>query len=166
MDVPKISPAILDAIHDTWLGETIRDSAFLFPTLEAVHFFGLCLLLGAMLLVDLRLVGFVRGPARPMLTFTRLAIAGFAINLLSGIGFFVSNPANYAGNPLFWIKMGLVLLAGLNVAWFELIERGRILALPEGADTPKRAKLVGALSLALWFSVIVLGRFLPVLGVG
>ncbi len=166
MDLPVIDPAILDAIKNLWLGEAIRDSAWLFPTLETFHFIGLCLLLGSMLLVDLRLTGIVKGPVRPMLLYTRLAIAGFVINLLSGIGFFVSNPANYAANPLFWIKMGLVMLAGLNVAWFELVERREILALAEGAATPARAKFVAGLSLITWFAVIVLGRFLPVLGVG
>ncbi len=166
MDVPTIDPAILQAIHDTALGEAIRNSAYLFPTLETIHFIGLCLLIGAMVLVDLRLVGFLRGPIRPVLVFTRLAIAGFVINLLSGIGFFTSNPANYAGNPLFWVKMGAVMLAGLNVAWFELAERRELLALPEGAKPPGRTRVVAAMSLALWASVIVLGRYLPVLGVG
>lgn len=161
-----IDPALLKAIHDTWLGETIRSSSLIFPTLETAHFIGLCMLLGAMILVDLRLVGILRGPAKPVLLFTRLAIVGFTINLLSGVGFFVSNPSNYDANPLFWIKMGLVLLAGLNVAWFELAERREILALPEGAVTPGRVRVVAGLSLGLWTAVIVLGRYLPVLGIG
>lgn len=166
MDVPTIDPRILQAIHDTTLGEAIRNSGFLFPMLETIHFIGLCLLIGAMVLVDLRLVGFLRGPIKPALLFTRLAIAGFLINLASGIGFFTSNPANYAANPLFWIKMSVVLLAGLNVAWFELAERRELLLLPEGVKPPTRARIVAGMSLGLWATVIVLGRYLPVLGVG
>lgn len=161
-----IDPAILKAIHDTPVGDAIRHSPYIFPALETVHFIGLCTLIGAMVLVDLRLVGVLRGPVKATLPFARWAIAGFVVNLVSGIGFFTSNPANYDANPLFWIKMSLVALAGLNVAMFELVERPEIIALPDGAALPHRTKVVAGLSLALWTGVIVFGRLLPVLGIG
>jgi hypothetical protein len=159
--------SFLRPLHDTAIADTIRHSPWIFPSLETIHFIGLSLLVGAMVLVDLRLLGFLRtGSVKDVLRFTHLAIAGFAINLFSGIGFFVSNPENYAQNPLFWGKMFLVLLAGLNVLWFELNERQPLLALPDSAAPPSRTRAVAGLSLALWCGIIVLGRLLPLLGIG
>jgi hypothetical protein len=162
-----IDTSFLQPIHDSAVALAIRQSSWMFPAMETAHFIGLSLLVGAMVLVDLRLLGVVRaGSVKDVLRFTYLAIAGFSINLLSGIGFFVSNPENYAQNPLFWAKMSLVLLAGLNVLWFELAERGPLLALPDGAALPSRTRAVAALSLVLWTGIIVLGRLLPLLGLG
>jgi hypothetical protein len=159
--------SFLRPLHDSAISDTIRHSPWIFPALETSHFIGLCLLVGAMILVDLRLLGVLRaGSVKAVLRFTHLAIAGFAINLLSGIGFFVSNPENYAQNPLFWAKMILVFLAGLNVLWFEWAERQPLLALPDTAALPARTRAVAGLSLALWCAIIVLGRFLPLLGIG
>ena len=159
--------SFLRPIHDSAIAETIRFSPWIFPALETSHFIGLCLLVGAMILVDLRLLGVLhKGSVKSVLRFTHLAIAGFAINLLSGIGFFISNPENYAQNPLFWAKMSLVLLAGLNVLWFELAERQPLLAMPDSAVLPARTRVVAGLSLALWCGIIVLGRLLPLLGIG
>jgi hypothetical protein len=159
--------SFLKPLHDSAIAETIRFSPWIFPTLETVHFIGLCLLVGAMMVVDLRLLGIIRaGSVKAVLRFTHLAIAGFTINLLSGIGFFVSNPENYAQNPLFWAKMILVLLAGLNVFWFEWAERQPLMALPDSAALPARTRAVAGLSLAFWLAIIVLGRFLPLLGIG
>jgi hypothetical protein len=159
--------SFLKPIHDSAIAETIRFSPWIFPALETSHFIGLCLLVGAMILVDLRLLGVLhKGSVKSVLRFTHLAMAGFAINLLSGIGFFISNPENYAQNPLFWAKMTLVLLAGLNVLWFELAERQPLLALPDSAMLPARTRIVAGLSLALWCGIIVLGRLLPLLGIG
>ena len=158
---------LIKVIHDSWLGEFVRSIYWMFGALETVHFFGLCLLIGAMLLVDLRLMGVIkRGSLREVLQFTHIAIVGFALAFLSGISFFASSPANYNQNPLFWAKMAAVVLAGLNVAWFELVERRKVLDLPDGADPHPDTKLVAGLSLLLWATVIVLGRFLPLLGLG
>jgi hypothetical protein len=159
--------SFLRPIHDSAIGEAIRLSAWMFPALETIHFIGLCVLIGAMVLVDLRLLGVLpTGSIKSVLRFTHLAIAGFAINLFSGIGFFISNPENYAQNPLFWAKMMLVLLAGLNVAWFEWAERQPLLALPDGSALPASTRTVAGISLALWCGIIILGRLLPLLGIG
>jgi hypothetical protein len=162
-----IDTSFLKPLHDSAMADAIRHSAWIFPALETVHFIGLCLLIGAMVLVDLRLLGVLHaGSVKSVLRFTYLAIAGFTINLLSGIGFFVSNPENYAQNPLFWAKMFLVILAGLNVLWFEWAERQPLLALPDGSALPSRTRAVAGFSLALWIGIIILGRLLPLLGIG
>ena len=154
--------AMLALVHDTSLGEAVRSLWWAFATLETLHFLGLCMLIGAMIVVDLRLIGyFKQASIKAVLVLTHVAIAGFVINTLSGIGFVASNPTVYYTNPAFRLKVLLIVIAGLNVAWFELKERKKLLALPEGADPDGETKFVATLSLVLWFGVLILGRLLP-----
>ena len=153
---------ILIAIGSSWLGHITRDVKWVFPTLETIHFFGLSMLYGALLVVDVRLMGLFREiPLQRAMAFTRLAILGFVLNILSGIGFFTADPLMYWPNPAFRLKMALVVLAGLNVIWFEAALRPRLADLAPDADTDHRTKLAGGLSLALWTVILLLGRLLP-----
>jgi hypothetical protein len=159
--------AILSWLESTWIGETVRNTFWVFPTLETIHFFGLSILLGALLMLELRLLGFEPGiPIRPALRFIPVAIFGFVLNLISGIGFVCADPFNYWPNPGFKAKMVLILLAGLNALWFEFAERRKLASLPEGAAVDMQAKIISGLSLALWVTIIVLGRLLPYTGAG
>jgi hypothetical protein len=84
---------ILHWIKETALGAAVRDSRWLFWAGQSLHFVGLSLLLGGMLIVDLRLLGFIRGvPIRAALAFLPLALMGFLINLATGIMFFTMDP--------------------------------------------------------------------------
>lgn len=153
---------ILSWLEGSWLGVATRDIPWLFPTFETMHFIGLCILLGAMLIVDLRLLGRFRDVAPGnVLKFSHIAAGGLAINLVSGIGFFCADPFNYWSNPAFQVKVLLLIVAFANIAWFELGARKHILALPVGEDTPLAAKLIGAASLTLWFTILIIGRLLP-----
>jgi len=154
--------AILAWLEHTWLGQVTRNVAWVFPTFETLHFIGLCILMGAMLIVDLRLLGWFRDikPANT-LKFSHIAAFGLAINVISGIGFFTADPFNYWSNPAFQIKVLLLIFAFANIAWFELGARRRILALPEQGDTDIGTKIIGGVSLTLWFTILLLGRLLP-----
>ncbi|MDB5456534.1 MAG: hypothetical protein JWP92_2119 [Caulobacter sp.] len=153
---------ILTWIHNTPLGVATRDIIWLFPTFETLHFIGLCILLGAMLIVDLRLLGRFRSiPPAKVLVFSHVAAIGLAINVVSGVGFFAADPFNYWSNPAFQIKALLLVFAFANIAWFELGARKRILALPAGQDTDVVTKVTGAISLTLWFTILIIGRLLP-----
>src|SRR5438874_7006922 len=93
---------ILHWIRDTTLGETVRASRWIFATGETFHFVGLSLLVGGILIVDLRLLGFIRKiPVRAALAFLPFAILGFLINLVTGIVFFSADPLMYWPNPAF-----------------------------------------------------------------
>ena len=80
---------ILFRIETSALGQTMRDSVWLFPMAEILHFMGLSLLIGSLLVVDFRLLGFSRNfPVTAVYRFLPLALAGFSINLVTGIMFF------------------------------------------------------------------------------
>ena len=153
---------ILQLFNNSWLGITVREVRWLFGAGETLHFIGLSMLIGAMIVVDLRLLGvWKRIPISAVLPFTKIAIAGFAINVISGLAFFCSNPFNYWSNPAFKLKMFLIVLAGLNVLWFELAERKKVVGLAVGGDTAMDTKINAGLSLTLWILIIIFGRLLP-----
>lgn len=159
--------SIIEAIRATALSQWIRDTWWSFAACETLHFVGLCIFLGAMLIVDLRLIGVLKsGRMTDALRFIHLAIAGFLINLVTGTLMFISNPDNYWSNPMFKLKVALVLIAGLNVIYFETVERKKLQSLPGDAVAHDSVKPVAILSLVLWFSIIVVGRLLPVTGIG
>src|SRR5689334_19069811 len=97
---------------------------------------GLSMLFGALLVVDLRLLGFMRSvPMRAALAFLPSAIIGFTINLLTGIEFFVNDPFMYWRNPAFRLKMFLILVGGFNALIFTLMEYRGVLVFKDCEST-------------------------------
>lgn len=151
------------AIQGTPLGQFMLASTSAFTVCETLHFIGLCILLGALMVVDLRLLGVMKStPASIALKFVPVAVFGFMINLLTGLCFISFNPEGYFTNWMFWTKMGLVSLAGLNAIYFTFVEQPRVLRTPQGETFDAGTRITAALSLALWVAVIVAGRLLPV----
>jgi len=159
--------ALYDWMESTWINSLVMDYPWTWTTLETLHFLGLCLLIGAVLIMDLRLIGFQRViPLGAVHGLMPVAIVGFAINLITGLGFLFGNPNLYAPNYAFWLKMVLVLLAGLNFLFFLFKVEPSLAKLDPHAPTPTLAKAVGAASLVFWFGVLTYGRLLPYLGTG
>ena len=131
------------------------------PLVESAHFIGLTLLLGAIAAWDLRLLGFLKNvPAAAFHRLVPFAVIGFAINISSGSLFLMTQPDQYVYNPAFHLKVLCILLAGANVGCFYLLMFRRVAAAEGGAPVPAAARLSGAISLALWITVIVCGRMI------
>lgn len=149
------------------LNQWIMGTNWVWPAFETLHFFGLCLLLGGLLVIDLRLVGFGKNislqGAHKLLP---LVIIGFVINLFTGAMFYVGDPERYAVNIGFQIKMVMVVLAGLNALWFFLRIEKPMKHWDEFGSTSLEAKTIGVLSLLLWFGVLACGRLIPYVGTG
>jgi len=153
---------ILHWIKEMPLGEAVRQSRWLFAAGETFHFIGLCLMVGGLLIVDLRLLGLIsRIPMRAALAFLPFVIVGFLINLATGIEFFMADPFMYWPSPAFKLKMFLILLAGLNALVFTVMEHRRVLVLGDDEATNTFTKVTAGLSLTLWLVVLLLGRLLP-----
>jgi hypothetical protein len=159
--------ALMDWMLSTPLNTLVIGYAWSWPTLESLHFLALCTLMGSLLIMDLRLIGFQRMiPLSAVHSLMPLAIGSFAINLVSGLGFLFGDPNTYFQNYAFWVKMGFIVLAGINfLVYFTRVEP-QILKLGPNDPTPGSAKLVGVLSLVFWFGVLSYGRLLPYLGTG
>lgn len=133
-----------------------------FPACETLHFIGLSLLFGSLLLVDLRAMGFFR--ALPLIALHRLvplAIAGFAVNLVTGVLFVAYDPPTYFENSAFLWKMVLVGLAGVNALAFEFAVFRPLVAGNAAIERGMLIKVLAALSLLLWSGVLIAGRLIP-----
>ena len=143
----------------------INQSTWIWPLCEILHFIGLSLLVGVTGFFDLRLMGFFsRVPIAAARDLMPLALAGFAMNLITGTVFLVGLPGQYVHNRVWWFKVGFIVLAGVNAWLYESRLSAKTLALEPGADTPGTVKLIGAVSLLSWLAVLYCGRMLPFLG--
>jgi len=152
---------MVEWITSTWLSAAMNGNAWAFPIAEAAHFFGLCLLIGSIGIIDLRLLGFARSLSlRAVHQLLLLVWIGFGINLVTGVLFIFSSADFYYPNMAFRVKGVLLLLAGVNALWYQLTVHKEIDRWPENGDAPSQAKLIAGISLGLWVSIIFFGRFI------
>jgi hypothetical protein len=131
------------------------------PIAESLHFLGLSLLIGTIGAFDLRLLGVgKRIPIAAMHRFIPWGIAGFALNLSTGLLFLLTEPDQYLYNPSFHFKLLFVMIAGLNAGTFYLTSFRRVCGNVAVYDAPRRAKVIAAVSLCAWMGVITCGRLL------
>ena len=150
------------------LSQWIQATFWLWPVLEIIHFFGLTLLMGGLIIIDLRMIGFFPSVSlqgvKKLLPFV---VFGFLLNLITGIFFIFGDPSRYAINVGFQIKLILILLAGGNAAIYHFKVESYVLDLRTSSRRPPLAvKLVGLTSLGLWTAVLLLGRLIPYVGTG
>jgi hypothetical protein len=115
-------------------------------------------------MLDLRMLGMAKMlPLAPLHRLTRWGIAGFAVNLLTGLTFIVGSISYVTSNlDAVGFKLGAVFLAGLNLLVFRLTVFPKVVALGPGDEAPPLAKVIAATSLFLWASVIWFGRRLMI----
>ena len=153
-------------MQESWLGEAGRELFWVFPAAEIVHFFGLCLLMGAILIVDLRLLGFAkRLSLQSVMLLVPISIVGIVLNVLSGIVFLCTYPENYWPSTAFWLKLLAFFIGCANALWFKWMEAPKLEKLADQSDVDLRMKAVAVISLSAWTIVIIIGRFLPFVSV-
>jgi hypothetical protein len=137
----------------------MRSSAWLFPAIASVHLLGLAMLGGAVLVVDLRLLGFVL-TRQPVAVVGRAAepwlIASMLVMLPTGLLLFMCFATKYYYLTAFWVKVTCLLLA----LAFTFSIRRRIVMADDGNATTRGAKLVAVVSLALWATIALGGRLI------
>lgn len=153
---------------DTRIAHFMGDWQWAWPWAEAIHFVGMSLLFGAVMIMDLRLIGFFRKEVslHAVHALTPWALIGFLLNLSTGVAFFLRDAERYWPNPDFWFKMACIGLAGLNFLVFWFVVRKQLDALPDDANADTFGRAVGLSSLVLWTLVIWGGRMIPVYGIG
>jgi hypothetical protein len=154
-------PHLCQWLHDSTIGTSIRESTYAFPVIETVHVLGITLLVGTIAVVDLRLLGIlfkrekVSSIVRQVLPLTW---SGFVVMFVSGILLFWSEAEKAYVNPIFRIKLLLLLLVGLNPLIFHSTIYRRVAAWDDELVAPRQARVTAILSLALWSATIVAGR--------
>lgn len=145
------------------VGKFVTDTPWMWPACETLHFVGLSLLLGVVFLVNLRILGVVKGVSFASLhRLLPWAALGFGVNILTGMLFFVGIPSQYTQNAAFYWKIVMVMLAGLNALYFTLLEEPWSLGPKE--DAPLTAKIAAGSAMVLWVGVMYCGSMLPFLG--
>jgi len=150
----------------TGLDNYVATHDWVWPVCEILHFFGMFAIIGTVGLVDIRMLGVGKGiPIAALERFVPIGVLGLALNVITGFIFVAGNPVGgpqeYLTNLAFLIKMSLIALAGVNLLAFYVfgIARAANATAPDGS-APLSAKVVGAVSLLLWFGVIYFGRFI------
>ncbi len=139
--------------EDSGLADNIRENDVL----------AICLVVGSVLAVDLRLLGLAsttRPVSRVIEGILPLTWAAFAVALASGSLLFISNATKYLENGYFVAKMFLIAAAGLNMAIFHLVNGKDLKRWENERRLPFQAKLAGGLSIVLWIAVVACGRWI------
>lgn len=153
----------LEWLTNTSFATAVRESATLFPWLESVHVLALTIVVGSIAIVDLRLLG-VASRNRPvkqlldeMLPITWTA---FVVALITGVALFTSQAPTYMEKMPMLIKLGLLVLAGINMLAFHTTTLRTVGEWGMNPRPPFGARFAGATSLVLWAGVVVFGRWI------
>lgn len=142
---------LLKALEGSAVAEFLKDSFLIYPLVNAAHILAVGAVATTVLLMDLRLLGFLRSVEANAFRrlMRRTAFVAFAAAAVTGLLLFSVRARDYAENPAFLVKIGLIALAGANLAAFTLLERR------SGAG---RIQVI--LSMLIWPLAIVAGRFI------
>jgi hypothetical protein len=155
--------ALISYFEGSALADNIRENDLLFPLIESVHVLSICLVVGSILVVDLRLLGLAsinRPVSRVANGILPLTWSAFAVAVASGSLLFISNATKYLENGYFVAKILLICAAGLNMAVFHAISARDLPKWENQKTLPLSAQLAGGLSILLWVSVVTCGRWI------
>jgi len=154
--------SILESIQGSALAEWMRDTNPAMQIVESTHVLAAVLVLGTVLIADLRLLGITdsqRAFSRIGRETLPLTWVAFALAVVTGSLMFTTSAQTYFGNAAFQFKALALLAAGLNMLLFQLLTARGIAAWDSGKP-PRAARIAGVVSLLLWAAVVLLGRWI------
>jgi hypothetical protein len=150
-------------IENTRVGTAIRESLYFFPLVETGHVLGLAISVGTIVWFDLRLLGVAMRHDPVSEVFEQLKHwmrAGFSIMFVTGGLLFWSEATRAYASFYFWLKLALLMLAGLNILVYHWgIDRHRS-EWDKAPIPPLSARVAGLISIVLWLGVIAAGRIM------
>ncbi|CAM3100569.1 hypothetical protein BZK31_13305 [Pseudomonas floridensis] len=152
----------LVSIEGSPLGQAMRDQVWLYPAIEVVHILGFAVLVGSVVLFDLRLLGWskdipITALARHLLSW---ALTALLLIVPAGLMMFAAHPNDFASNGVFILKLCLIAAAGVNAMLFHMGVYRSVAHWNTRLATPCLAKCQAVLSIALWIGVVTCGRLL------
>ena len=150
------------ALEAAPLAVAMRHDLWLYPIVEIVHISGFVVLVGSIVVLDLRLLGISRSLpagalARHVLPWT---LGAFFVIVPTGLLMFMAHATDLVSNGAFQLKLALLMLAGLNAALFHTGVFRRHAQWDLDVSPPAAVKAHAAASLVIWFGVITCGRLL------
>ena len=154
-----------NAVEALAIAKAMRENLWLYPAVEIVHISGFVILVGSVVMFDLRVLGIskqipVRALARHLLPWS---VAELAIIVPTGLMMFAAHAEDFITNRAFQVKMGLLLAAGINAAMFHTGPYQSVAKWDTQAAAPVLARASVLLSIAIWFGIIACGRLLAYL---
>ena len=151
-------------LENTGIANAIRTIPWLYPAFETGHYIGLSLLVGGIMVIDLRVLGFARTlPLKSMIGLLPFVWVGFLINVLTGSMLFIYGATNFGTNGAFLLKMTFMLLAGLNALAFDVSVRRSGGSWVAADRPPSVVKGFATASLVFWLCVVTTGRWMAYL---
>lgn len=156
----------LTALAQSPPAEAVKASYYAYPLVNAAHILGLATLYGAILSLDLRLLGlFPSVPPQPLArTLPRIAAGGLLLALPTGVLLFAVEPFDYAANSVFLAKLVLVAVGIVHAVSVHFTAGWK--ALMQGGAIGAQLRLSAGLSLVLWTAAILAGRMIAFWGEG
>ena len=148
------------ALEATAIAHSLRGSVWAYPLVNAGHILGVALLVGAIVPLDIRLIGgWSSTPLAPLCRIlTRMASVGLALAIASGLLLFITRASDYFQSGLFLIKMALVLTGVVNAFLLNRVANLRFMEQSESNKLPWRIRSAACISLAAWLTAMLLGR--------
>lgn len=138
-------------------------STWIYPLLESIHVLAAVMVFGAILTVDLALLGIAAQTyaiQRLVKELVPWSVVAFIVAVVTGLGMFITRVSGYITNSAFLWKMFLLLLAGINIVIFHKWILPSLSVLEGEGKQPMRARLSGLLSLLAWVGVMLSGRWI------
>jgi hypothetical protein len=150
-------------LEATPLGLLVRESAWGFPILVALHIMGIMLSVGTLVWFDLRLLGVSMTGVKASLMYRRLMpwmFAGFTVMFITGFMLLAGFATNAYSNVYFRIKVIAMVLAALNALFYHRFTERRIAQWDDAPGPPAAARMAGLVSISVWMTVILAGRMM------
>jgi hypothetical protein len=148
-------------LETTAIADAIRTQAWMYPAFETAHYIGLAMLVGGIMLIDLRLLGIASTlPLRSVIGLLPWVWVGFVINAISGSLIFIYGAVGFAANSAFRLKMVLMLIAGINAMIFTLAAARSGDTWLDSGSVPNPIKSIATASFVLWLGVVTAGRWM------
>jgi hypothetical protein len=157
------TPSFVTAIEHSGMGEWMRMSVKAMPFVESLHVLAAAVVFGTILIVDLRLIGFrdvgsaFTRISHDLMRYTWIA---FVVSVITGVMMFAANATTYYGNTAFRLKMLALLIAGVNMAIFELVTSRSVSTWDRAPRSPGAARFAGIASIVIWVGVMFIARWI------
>ena len=156
------APAIFVAIEGSAFAAAVRQSTWAYMAANVGHILSLLVFFGAIVVMDLRLAGAFAAtwPAALLRAARRIAILGFLGLVVTGSVLFVAEASHVIVNPVYQVKLALIALGLINIAWFEFFIAPQVKDLAPLTRMPPAARFAGIASIMIWFAVAACGRLI------
>jgi hypothetical protein len=145
-----------------WIARVGTLGTWAWPAAEGLHFIGMGLLFGILLVVNLRLLGMMKPVAFSVLhRLLPWAMLGLTVNVVTGMLFVIGLPSQYAGWVFYW-KVGLLMVGGAQLLYLTIADSPWNVG--AGHSAPILARTLASAGIVAWLMVMYFGRMLPYLG--